>query len=387
MGDVMVGAKRSFTGTRDVVDTMLSVTARRRFNTGDSSLQPMRSSLPGQLARGLTVVNTGLSTTNAQTDEIITQPIFAKPFRQGWEQDYVENMPLFSNRAEVDATSAQMYTVASPQVINFALELGDLTRARNAIVGRAGVANELVELAEYLEYMTAETPAQFADRWNYLGPMTTFKDSGVHSSSSAVRRVGGAQRMLGFSMFNRCKTFQCFAPNVQKGQYLFFGCKEQDVSHLRNFVDPRGEAVVARTTYPATALQVYGFSEKDAPSGPYASTAYDPKVGPESFKDPLAGDRDYVSRATRMTQEYKPIEIDPVTDKIRFVQTDAPDLVSEMLRETPEIVYRAYMEGWVKRVGVARHFEGRAPTRSAIAEAMRSHDKMKLLPVVEVVNL
>ena len=122
MGDVMVGAKRSFTGTRDVVDTMLSVTARRRFNTGDSSLQPMRSSLPGQLARGLTVVNTGLSTTNAQTDEIITQPIFAKPFRQGWEQDYVENMPLFSNRAEVDATSAQMYTVASPQVINFALE-------------------------------------------------------------------------------------------------------------------------------------------------------------------------------------------------------------------------------------------------------------------------
>lgn len=85
MADIMVGAKRPMTGTRDVVDTMLSITSRRRFNTGESSLTPMRSSLPSQLARGLTVVNTGLSTTNAQTDEIITQPIFAKPFRQGWE--------------------------------------------------------------------------------------------------------------------------------------------------------------------------------------------------------------------------------------------------------------------------------------------------------------
>jgi len=386
MGDVMIGAKRGFNSTRDIVDTMMSVTSRRRFNTGDSSLQPLRSAIPGQLARGLTVVNTGLSTTDQQTDEIITMPIFAKPFRQGWEQDYVENMPLFCNRAEIDATSAQMYTVASPQVINFALELGELTRQRNAIVGRSGVANELVELAEYIEYMTAETPQQFAERWNYLGPMTSFKDAGVHSSSAAVRRAGGAQRMLGFSVFNRCKSFNVYSPTLRKGQYCFFACKERDVSRYRNFVDPRGEAVVARSTYPATALQLYGFSEKDSPAGPYASTAYDPTTGPDSFKDPLEGDRDYIARARRLAQQYKPIEYDEASDTVRFV-TDRDETVQNLLEETPEIVYRAYMEGWVKRAGVARHFEGRAPTSSAIADGLRSHSAMMLLQTVELANV
>ena len=386
MSDVMVGAKRPLSSTRDFVDTMMSVTSRRRFATGDSSLTPMRSSLPSQLARGMTVINTGFSTNNANTDEIITMPIFAKPFQQGWEQDYVENTPLFCNRAEVDATSLQMYTVASPQVINFALELGQLTRARSAVVGRAGVANELVDLAEYLEYMTATDTQQFADRWNYLGPMTSFKDAGVHSSSAVVRRAGGAQRMLGFSAFNRCKSFNLFSPTLRKGQWCFFGVKERDISHLRNFVDPRGEAVVARTSYPATALQLYGFSEADSPTGPYASTSYDPSVGPESFKDPAAGDRDYMARARRIRQEYKPLEYDEASDTVRFVLgTDAT--VQEWLAETPEIVYRAYMEGWVKRVGVARHFEGRAPSLSSIEEALRSHDAMKLLQTVEIVNL
>lgn len=386
MGDVLVGAKRPMRSTRDFVDTMTQVTSRRRFVTGDSGMQGMRTALPRSLAAGMTLINAGFSTDDAQTDEIITMPIFAKPFQQGWEADYVENVPLFCNRVEPDATSLQMFTVASPQVINFALELGSLTRARGAIVGRTGLASELVELAEYLEYMTADDAQQFGERWNYLGPMTSFKDAGVHSSSASVRRSQGAQRMLGFSAFNRCKSFNLFAPHIGKGEYCFFGVKERDVSHLRNFVDPRGEAVVARTTYPATALQMFGFTQSDSPVGAYGSTAYDPTVGPESFKDPRAGDRDYVARARRIVQDYKPIEYDAETDTVRYVlERDAT--VQEYLAETPEIVYRAYMEGWAKRVGFARHFEGRAGTASGIANALRSHQAMLTQQVVEIVNL
>ena len=397
MRDVFVGGKRGFASARDFTNEIMSVTKRTRFQ-GDGGLGPLRDAMPDQLARGMTVVNTGFSTTDAQTDEIITEPIFVKPFPQGWEHDYVEHTPLFCNRVEPELTSMSMHTVASVQVLNFVLELGDLTRARNAIVARAGVGDELTELRDYFNYMIPSVdPARpdydlsqdFARKWNYLGPMTSFKDAGVHSSNAAVRRSENAQRMLGFSVFNRAKVFNLFSPTLSKLDSMYFVCKEMDVSHLKNFPDPRGQAVVARTSFPATALQVVGFSDKDS-AFPVHNSAYDPLSGPDSFKDPAAGDRDYVARAHRIAQEYKPLELDEETGQVRFRAIGdggGGDVINDHLRSTPEIVYQAYMEGTVKKVGYARHFEGRRPSPSAIAEAHRSHDAMKSLQVVEIYHI
>ena len=343
------------------------------------------------------MVNSGFSSTHANTDEVVTTPIFVKPFAQGWEQDYVEYTPLFCNRVEPELQSMAMHTVASPQVLNFVLELGALTQSRNALIARAGLSQNLVEMREYLEYMIpmedsassdpfASLTESFAEKWNYLGPMTTFQDAGIHSSNPGVRRSQGAQRMLGWSVFNRIKAFNLFSPSISKGDHMFFVCKEVDVSHLKNFVDPRGQAVVARTTFPARALQIVGFSEHDAPF-PIHSTGFDPVVGPDSFNDPAAGDLDYIQSARRIAQDYRPLELDD-NDNIRFlsINNDA-DAINESLRQTPELVYRAYMEGRATKVGVARAFEGRRPSYQAIQAAHRSHDAMKLLQLVEFYNV
>ena len=397
MADVMTGGqKRSFESSRDVTNTLLNVMAKRRF-TGDGALAPFRSTMPDQLVRGMRVVNSGFSSTHANTDEVVTVPIFVKPFAQGWEQDYVEYTPLFSNRAEPEMQSMAMHTVASPQVLNFVLELGALTQSRQALIARSGISDNLVEMREYLDYMIPSDAAadngdplasvceSFAEKWNYLGPMTTFQDAGIHSSDPNVRRSQAAQRMLGWSVFNRTKSFNLFSPTISKGDHMFFVCKEVDVSHLKNFVDPRGRAVVARTTFPARALQLMGFSEHDAPF-PMHSTGYDPVMGPESFNDPAAGDLDYIQRARRIVQDYRPLEIND-DGVIRFITQNDDDGVSELLRQTPEIVYRAYMEGHATKVGIARAFEGRRPSHHAIQTAHRSHEAMKMLQLVEFYNV
>jgi len=400
MGDVLYGGnKRSFGSATDFVDNLMAVQKRTRFS-GDAALGPLRDVMPDQLARGMTVVNTGFSTTDAQTDEIITQPIFAKPFPQGWEQDYVEHTPLFCNRVEPELTSMSMHTVASVQVLNFALELGDLTRSRNAVMARAGIDEQLEEMHEYLRYMipsvdrrTGDThlAQDFARKWNYLGPMTTFQDAGIHSSVAAERRAQGAQRMLGYSVFNRAKVFNMFSPHVSKLDAMYFVCKETDVSHLKNFIDPRGQAVVARTTFPATALQVTGFSDSGSAFPPH-NTSYNPLSGPDSFTDPAAGDRDYIARAHRIAQDYKPLELDAndeptFTPAAKIAQQYGRSSVQEILAEVPQLVYDAYMEGTVKKIGYARHFEGRRPSDAAIKEGLRSHDAMKMLQVIEIYHM
>jgi len=394
MADVMTGGqKRNFSGVRDLTETVISTMNKRRF-TGDAALGPLRSAVPDQLSRRMNVVNTGFSSGSAHTDEEIVAPLFAKPFAQGWEQDYVEKMPLFSNRVEPEQHSMNMHTLASVQVLNFVSELGALTDSRNALVARAGVADELVQMREYLEYMIPSVKpgvavdslaSSIAEKWAYLGPMMTFQDAGIHSSDAQVRRAQGAQRMINFSVYNRAKTFNVFGEQVRKGDQLFFVAKEIDVSHLKNFVDPRGQAVVARTTFPARAMQVVGFSQHDAPV-PFHNTGYDPVSGPDSFADPVAGDRDYVQRARRIAQDYQIIDIDDGTDAISFRGTES-DAVREHLRSTPELVYRAYMEGTVFKVGTARSFEGRRPSNAAIREGLRSHEAMKRLQTVEIYNV
>ena len=102
VADVMTGGqKRGFSSVRDMTETIMDTMNKRRF-AGDAALGPLRSAVPDQLARRMNVVNAGISTDDAQTDEEIQQPIMVKPYAQGWEQDFTEKMALWSNRVEPD---------------------------------------------------------------------------------------------------------------------------------------------------------------------------------------------------------------------------------------------------------------------------------------------
>ena len=168
-----------------------------------------------------------------------------------------------------------MHTVADPPILNFILELGSLAQNPQAFAARGNVMEDLLDLNNRFAELTAKTGEEWAAKWNFLGPMTTFQDSGIHSSFEPTRRAQGAERMLGFSVFNRSHTFNLFSPTLRRGQQLFFVAKEIDLASQPNFLDPHGNAVVARTSTDTKALQVIGFSEDDCPF-PMGSTAYQP---------------------------------------------------------------------------------------------------------------
>lgn len=333
---------------------MNGVRDKRRF-TGDAGLGAFRQSLIGQLADGLTVVDTGFSTYDVQTDEIISQPIMTKPFREAWQQDYVNETPLFCSRQEPETNALQLYTVASPPVLNFGLELKTLARSRALLDPNA--ADGLEEMMWSLAHMSASTAADFGEKWNYLGPMTGFLDAGVHSSDASVRRAQNAERVLNFSIYNRARIFNFFGPNVVKGDYLFWCVKEYDVSRLRNFLDPRGHAVQARRQFPARELQIMGASSRHIHTAAH-NTSYDPVSGGDGFTDPLEkyitnkygsswnGDMDYTARIAKLARDFAVIDWDEETDCPRVHQDGADAMDSPQQRVeasgVPQLVYEAY---------------------------------------------
>ena len=381
--DVIPGNKRSITSARDFVSSLQQSVSGKRFR-GDGMVAGLRSAVPDALARGLRVVNTGFSTTDAQTDEIITQLVFARPYAQGWEQGFIAKTPLFCSRQDANFGVPGLYTVADVPVLNFMLELGSLLdQEQQAVVERGAIVTELSNLADQFKPHTASTAQEWRNRWNWLGPMTTFQDAGPHSSIEGERRVQGAERMLGYSVYNRALTFNLFAPDLHRGDNLYWVCREYDMSDAQHFVDPTGEAIVARASGArAQALQVRGMSCRTCPFPP-PSTRYAPTTGPDSIADPNASDADYVRRykAAARWREYVPNGRDELTNEVRFREADE---VSEEVRNMPDHVYEEYMLGTVIRVGRVRYLEGRNPTTRQILAAHRDQSKMKLLQTVEI---
>jgi len=371
--DVLPGQKRGLTSAQDVADSLLTTAMGKRFRGGEA-LGPLRSAVPDQLARSMTVVNSGISTVDSQTDEIITQLVMVKPFPQRWEQGYVEKTTLFASRSEEMFGLPNVHTVADVPVMNFLLELGSLAKRQYAFAPRGNMVSELADMFTRFKDLIADSGEDWAAKWNLLGPMTTFQDAGIHSSYEPARRAQGAERMLGYSVYNRALTFNLFAPELQRGQQLFYVCKDVDMSDSPNFLDPHGNAVVARTAYPAFVPQVVGFTDKQA-AFPFHNTSY----RSDEFTDPREGDLDYVRREHRLRQEYCEYEVDDETGRVHMRDCAADD--KEIV---PQIVYDAYMIGSVKRLGLARYTEGRAPTEAEIRRAHRSQERMKLLQTVEI---
>ena len=172
--DVMPGQKRGIFNAQDLADSMSQSVSGKRFR-GDAILGPLRSVLPDQLARGLNVVNTGFSTTDAQTDEIITQLVYARPYHQHWEQGFVNNTTLFANRTEHIFDTPNVHTVADVPILNFLCELSDTIQKQRNYAPRGNALEVLSEMSQIYEALLPTSSADFWAKWNLLGPMTSFK--------------------------------------------------------------------------------------------------------------------------------------------------------------------------------------------------------------------
>ncbi len=374
------------------VDAIMGGVLEKRRFVGGQGLDAMRSTLSSQLAAGLQVTDTGFSDLHGQTDQLMSAPIFAKAFREAWQMDYVEQTPLFVSRAEPESAARAMHTVASPAVLNFALELESFKTNPSLKAGMpTSIVDDLSDWTYSLNHLMASTPSQFAERVNYLGPMVNVQDRAPHSSSMAVRRGDNAERMLSFSIYDRARIFNMFNDHVVKGDYLFWCVKEQNLDHLREYVDPRGRAVATRRKFPASALQIVGMSQRGWHS-PIHNSSYDPTTlnGPLSFTDPRAEDTDFIKRISVMAKDFDTIDCAGLGEEGREVEvrrsSDA-DRASERARETPQLVYDAYMSGHCMKVGYARETQGRDATVSSILKAHRSHEDMVKLQSLVIYNI
>lgn len=378
--DVAPGQKRGIQTADDFADSLLASVSGKRFR-GSGLAQPLRNALPDAFARGLNVVNTGFSTTDAQTDEVITQCVFARPYAQGWERNFIEQSPLFASATEPIFGMNEVYTVADPPVMNYLLELGDLTDKAQAFAPRAGIGAELDMQSRRFKHLIPRSAEEWAVMWSFLGPMTTVEDGSVpYGGSSLTNHIAGTERLLGYSVYNRALTFNLFGTRLRRGDQLYYDCKEVDLSKSRNFVDPAGNAVVARTSYHPRALQVIGYTDSQAPF-PVGNTSYD-----DADARPREADLDYVRRAHRMAQEYRPMvwredETLPEGGELAYRRLDEDAANPD---NAPAIIFDAYMIGEAKKVGTARHFLGRAPTDAQIAEGLRSQSAMMQLQTVEI---
>ena len=227
-----------------------------------------------------------------------------------------------------------------------------------------------------------ERRAEGVTKQGVWGAQPSTQDSGIYSSYEPVRRSQGAERLLGWSPFNRCHTFNLFGDNLKRGDTLYYVAKETDLSDSQHFVDPLGQPIVSRTSYPATALQIHGWSSNNAPF-PMHNTSY----APENFKNPQDGDADYIRREHQMTQEWREhvwVEKEDHPDGGEFQEKPREPDFQELLNSLPTLYYDANMIGTVKRLGLARHTEGRSPTPQQIRDGHRSQNAMKMLQTVEI---
>lgn len=382
--------KRPLDSTRDLVSALTQGVPAKRLYTGRSGLEMLASSLPAQMAAGMNVIDTGYSTSDAQSDQTFNMPIAVKKFRDGYEQDYVPMTPLFSSRSERPANALNQHTVMSPAVLNAGLELNGIWAQRAALDMNQN--DELLEqLVSSLNLADCSTATDFGDKWNYLGPMMGFLDAGVHSSDARVRAAGHAERMLTWSSYNRARIFNLFAEDVRPGDFLFWCVREYDQSYNPNFVDPRGNPIAARRHLRNRQLQIMGASQRQMHT-PVHNSSYDPIDGPDSFTNPRDSDADYIARFTRLTDQFNPMEYDEMMMKPRFkyntsnLDTDA-DLRKQIAEETPQLVYQAYMEGYCMKAGYGRAKQGRNPTLGELREGHRSHAAMVKLQPLTIFNV
>jgi len=406
MATLRPALKRAAAADGDMKERLLGVantTLAKRFREqaggpGDSgvatTMSAMRSVLPSAISGAMSVENTGFSGLDAQTDEQIVLTVMAQPFRyHHWEQSYCEFMPLFVHRNEQGHRDyPNIVTVGSVPVINTLLEAHEAASGRgNVLVGGAAAQATQAFSQAYARLVGGDTAVEVGERWNWLGNFTQHAAGGNIYSSNASERRAGLQRTIGYTRWLRSNVFNIFSTQPRAGQQLYLTLRECDISPYENVLDPEGNTLARRSAPRASALQMVGMTDSDCGAlypNTGCLTAHDFAKEPASFscvpRDGL--DSDYVRRQHRAAQQSCIIDFgdDDNLDKISVKYLAQAEGVQAALDSVPQVVYDAYMEGVVYPIGIVREAKDARPSHSALQRALRSHDAMKQVGVLEI---
>jgi len=331
------------------------------------------STMPARMMNDrVSIRDSGLSTTDQQTDEVIAHPLVIRPFHvHRWERDYVPGTLLFTNRKEPPSRSRAMPAAASIPVLNYLAELWAIRRERQLRDPSARLPLE----EEPEDYSPADGH-DFAQKWNAASVFYT-KSGG----SDRLDRPGAREHCISTVAMGRVPaTFNIFGEFIQRGAVLYTVAKDYPPTR-REFIDPRGAVVADRPVFPEPFFQIRGCTDRTMGFLPHVT---DPAYGLAE-----ACDTDYVRRQQRIARDYVEFDFDEYGNPVSVRHADsladsAAAQVQEAGASLPDIIYAAYMEGDTRRIGVASYVNGPNPTARELAEAHRVSSVMHRLQQVQL---
>jgi hypothetical protein len=198
---------------------------------------------------------TGFLTT-APANETITNLIFAKPYRDGWQADYAEGSFFFINKAagggvalKSEITDA-FYALADVPTLNYFLQISASTNLR-------GLLRQTDDYDGVSDRFAATSIREFREKWSQLGVF----QKALLDSDEITRPVGTyvtpQQRLIDYSPYARVIMPNLWGRDVRVGDRLVFAVRRMRPYHSE-FYNPRGESigVVAAPASPE-CLQVW----------------------------------------------------------------------------------------------------------------------------------
>lgn len=353
------------------------------FAGGSRYIAPFAGALPGRMAEGMSVVNAGYSTTDQQTDEVIAQPLIMRSWHpHPWERSFVEGTSLFVNRKEPWAGTQGLHAVASIPVLNYFSELAAMHRTKQLArpLRPPGAAGRRQVPALVDDEYAAVDPADFAQKWNYIGTAAGDQGAGgVANRSVSVYRA--REKMINENPYGRVPGVFClFSEQPRRGERLYFITREYEASQA-NFTDPDGSVIAGRAEFPAPFMQTRGMTDQSAGFAAHCTIGADLASG----DGPFVGDVDYIRRQHRIAHDWTEFDWSEETGELVVVRQPVEDEgVQAAVDAVPDTVYEAYMEGDVKYVGVARQLIGEGPSAKHLADAHRDHNRMRTLATLEL---
>ena len=356
-----------------------------------NGLAVVQSTLPAEMRDRVTQIDAGVSTLDAQTDEVMVHQILIQPYlrHHAWEQALTEFTPLFVNRDPRSRGPCKgIYRVSSIPILNAILEAGEAAVGRGR---RVKVQGEALKNASALfhDYSSLVTNAdgslcnavEVMDANNFLGVMiASINAGGIYSSDGAVRMAQGYQRQIGYSRVLRVEVANFFSPDARPGDRIYLVARDTDTSGYDALLDPSGVSFARRSAFQASSLQITGMTDRGGGILPHASscTSADRYWADAGCADPGRADIDYMRREHAVAQEFThfDFDVDNEEDVFRVRNLVGQEGIQEAVASVPQLVYEAYMEGAAVALGVVRTTVGKQGTAQQIARAHRSHGAM-----------
>lgn len=287
-----------------------------------------------------------------------TTPIFAQPFKDGWETSYKEGMFLFGNTQTYTRNREALFTLPT---LNYYLEKASVEKKNFSSLGLLDRNNESSKFY-------ASTPEEILQKYGPLGVIDDQRTSSTNMDSRA------SDRLIGYAPSGSlASTFNIFSASLQQGDQVYFVAKKIE-SPYPYFFNPDGVTVSNRTDPSVSKiLQVYGVSDKNGTQPFHNTHQFD-----DDAMDLDNMSIDYFERAHSVSQLYKRIDVDE-NGKVVELEIDEGDADA-----LPPLIYDAYETGVVVRIGTVIQPPKQTAQASTILRAHRDNAVMLTLPRVQV---